>query len=164
MQPTSSEKIKTTSIWSKKFVLEIVRGKGMHTSIRNKFVPEVVKDNGMHTSSSNVVVIGTQHSHATTVSKYKNVTCSLFAFWCLTHPCITQKSNSTIVGARQKTLKLKSGSIRPIRKSSRLLATFKEANPNIEVPTIDLTCDDGELTRTGGIVLRKPAKLTGIVN
>jgi hypothetical protein len=69
------------------------------------------------------------------------------SIYSLTHQCIAQKSNSTIVGARQKTLKLKSRSVRRIRKSSsRLLATFKEANPNIEVPTVDLTCDDGEST------------------
>jgi hypothetical protein len=81
----------------------------------------------------------------------------------LTHPCIAQKSKSTTVGARQKTLELKSGCVRPIRRSGRLSAMFKEANPNIEVPTIDLSCDDGELARTTGTVLGEPVRAVGIV-
>jgi hypothetical protein len=52
MQPASCKRIKLTPVQSKKSVPETVRGKGMHTS------------------SSNVVTMGTQHSHAETVSKY----------------------------------------------------------------------------------------------
>jgi hypothetical protein len=50
-----------------------------------------------------------------------------------------------------------------------LLATFMEANPNIEVPTVDLTCDEpartaitmlGEQARVVGIVILEPARTT----
>jgi hypothetical protein len=89
------------------------------------------------------------------------------SIYSLTHPCIAQKSNFTIIGARQQTLRLKSGCVRPIKRSGRLLATFKETNPNIEVPTVDLTCDEqartigtvlGELARAVGILIREPAE------
>jgi hypothetical protein len=75
----SSKRIKTTSVRSKKSVLETVRCKGMHTSVGNKSMPEAVKGKGMHISSSNVAAMGTQPSHAATVSKYKNIIYSLFA-------------------------------------------------------------------------------------
>jgi hypothetical protein len=91
------------------------------------------------------------------------------SIYSLTHPCIAQKSNFTIIGARQQTLRLKSGCVRPIKRSGRLLATFKETNPNIEVPTVDLTCDEqartigtvlGELARAVGILIREPVRTT----
>lgn len=80
------------------------------------------------------------------------------SIYSLTHPYIAQKSNPTIAGARQKTLGLKFGCLRSVMRSSRLLATFKEANANIDVRTVDLTCDEGEPARTAGVVIHEPTR------
>jgi hypothetical protein len=58
---------------------------------------------------------------------------------------------------------LKFGGVRPIRRSSRLLATFKEPNPNKKIPTVDLSCHDGQPAMTVGVVVREPARTVGVV-
>jgi hypothetical protein len=73
----------------------------------------------------------------------------------------------------KKTLGLKSGGARPIRRSSRLLATFKEPNLTKKIPTVNLTCDGGQPTMTAGVVvhelattgvvIREPARIAGVV-
>jgi hypothetical protein len=43
-----------------------------------------------------------------------------------------------------------------------LLATFKESDPNKEIPTVDLTSDAGQPVtapaRAGGVFIREPAR------
>jgi hypothetical protein len=69
----------------------------------------------------------------------------------------------TTAHVRQKTLSLKSGAAKPTRRSSRLLATFKEPNPNNEIPTVDLTSDAGQPATALVVVTQEPVRASGVV-
>jgi hypothetical protein len=55
-------------------------------------------------------------------------------------------------------LGLKSVAARPLRRSDRLLATFKEPDPNKEIPTVDLTSDAGQPATAPAVVNRQPTR------
>jgi hypothetical protein len=60
-------------------------------------------------------------------------------------------------------LGLKFGAAKPTRRSDRLLATFKEHNPNKEIPTIDLTSDAGQPATAPAVVTRESSKASEVV-
>jgi hypothetical protein len=51
----------------------------------------------------------------------------------------------------------------PTRRSNRLLATFKNPNPNKKIPTVDLTEDARQPATAPEVVIREPARALGVV-
>ncbi|XP_062147322.1 uncharacterized protein LOC133855045 [Alnus glutinosa] len=70
------------------------------------------------------------------------------------HTRASQRANSTAA---------KSAVARPIRRSGRLLAAFKEPNPNKEIPIVDLTRDDSQPETAPAIFTRELARASGVV-
>jgi hypothetical protein len=51
----------------------------------------------------------------------------------------------------------------PTRRSNRLLATFKNPDPNKKIPIVDLTEDARQPATTPEVVIREPARALGVV-
>jgi hypothetical protein len=51
----------------------------------------------------------------------------------------------------------------PTRRSNKLLATFKNLDPNKKLPTIDLTEDARQPATAPAVVIREPARALGVV-
>jgi len=77
--------------------------------------------------------------------------------------CVSQAGKPTTAHVRQKTLGLKSDAVKPTRRSSRLLATFKEPNLKNDKPTVDLTSDAGQPATAPAVVTREPVRASRVV-
>jgi len=73
----------------------------------------------------------------------------------MSQPASSKRSKTT---PAPSDLGLKSVVARPFRRSSRLLATFKEPDPNKEIPTVDLTSGAGQPTIAPAVFNRQPAR------
>jgi hypothetical protein len=98
----------------------------------------------------------------TTVSQYRFTPLYVNRFLVSNSSCVAQAQKPTTAHVRQKTLGLKSVDARPLRRSSRLLATFKELDPNKEIPIVDLTSDAGQPATAPVVFNREPARACGV--